>query len=152
MNDYDEDDELLEIYEKEGLSDYFIKLYRGLVLPLDHPSYNDDRVEIEIYDREYNENGDYKIKIDGQQYKMNQIIFDKIKTYIDENIRMLIDLSIAETTDFLRKNGYYGGISGSIRIKYGQLLVSLDGQAYIYDEKVNKVIEDIIDIITNNQY
>ena len=151
MNDYDEDDELLEIYEKEELSDYFVKIYRGLVLPLNHPSYNDGRVEIEIYDRMYNENSDYKIEINGQHYKMNQIIFDKIKTYVDENIRTLIDLSIDETTDFLRKNGYYGGISRSIRIKYGQLLVSLDGQAYIYDEKVNKVIEDIIEIITNNQ-
>lgn len=39
----------------EEYTDFMIKLYRGVVVPIDHPKFNSDRVEIAIYSSKIDE-------------------------------------------------------------------------------------------------
>lgn len=149
MSDFDQ--QLLEIFETEERSDYFIKLHRIAIVPESHPSFNEGRVEIEIFGRTFHEDWKYNININGQQYKMNQRIFDRIKTYIDEHIREFMNWSFAQTEDFFRNNGYDGGMGSSIKVKSGQVTIYVNGQCRTYDKYVDDVIENIVKIITENQ-
>ena len=104
--------------------DFALIVNSGSILPVLHPNYNNNRIKIEIYDID-----NHSIEIDGTQYTIKtQILFNKIKSFIDENLDLLIEWSKRETNSFLDNNFYDGGKSSSIKIKYGQLFITIDGQ------------------------
>lgn len=60
------------------------------------------------------------------------------------NIYLLIDWSKKETNHFLDNNAYDDGKSSNIKIKYGQLLVNVNGQV---TDELGKNVEDFINNI-----
>ena len=128
------EDDLLKIKR----CDFALIISSGAVLPVLHPNYNKDRIKIEIFGI----NG-CDITIDGKRYIIKtQILFNKIKSLVDDNLDSLIDYSKKETNDFLNNNAYDGGISRNIKIKYGQLLISINGQL---SGEIGKYVEEFID-------
>lgn len=136
--------EILKKIEKETLKiqrrDFALIINSGAILPVLHPDYNNNRVKIEIIDIN-NQN----IEIAGTKYTIKtQILFNKIRTYVDKNLDLLIDWSKKETNHFLDNNAYNDGKSSNIKIKYGQLLVNINGQV---SGELGKNVEDFINNI-----
>lgn len=142
--------EMLKKIEDETLKlqrcDFALIVNSGTVLPTTHSKYNNGRIKIEIFDIHNN-----NIEIEGKKYTINsQILFNKIKTFISDNLNVLIDWSKKETNFYLDRNAYEGGKSENIKIKYGQLLISVDGQV-IGDigKNVDMFINDLKELILN---
>ncbi len=69
----------------------------------------------------------YNIKIDGKDYHIKSItLFNKIKKLINDNFETLILYSKIETKEFISKDILIG-CSRNITIKYGQLLINING-------------------------
>ncbi len=121
-------------------TDFALIINSGAVLPGSHSNYNNDRVKIEIYDI-----NNHNIEIDGKKYIIKtQVLFNKIKSFIDNNIDLLIDWAKKETNYFLDNNAYDGGKSRNIKVKYGQLLINVNGQV---SGKIGKNAEEFINEI-----
>lgn len=127
--------------------DFALIIDSGLVLPITHPNYNNDRVKIEIFNI-----NNHNIEIDGIKYTIKtQVLFDKIKSFVDKNLDLLIDWSKKETNSFLDNNAYDGGKSRDIQVKYGQLLISVNGQVSgELGMRVEEFINAIKELIKNN--
>lgn len=122
--------EMLKKLEEETLKmqrcDFALIVNSGAVLPTTNPNYNNGRIKIEIFDINNNNNN---IEIDGQTYTIKtQVLFNKIKAFISDNLNVLVDWSKKETNFYLDNNAYEGGKSKNIKVKYGQLLINVDGQ------------------------
>lgn len=120
--------EMLKKFEEETLKiqrcDFALIVNSGAVLPTTHPNYNNGRIKIEIFDINNND-----IEIDGKPYTIKtQVLFNKIKSFISDNLNVLVDWSKKETNFYLDNNAYEGGKSKNIKVKYGQLLINVDGQ------------------------
>mgnify|MGYP003571365678 CR=1 FL=1 len=131
----------LRKFEDETLKikrcDFALIINSGAVMPVLHPNYNKDRIKIAIFGI-----NDCDITIDGNRYIIKtQILFNKIKSLVDDNLDSLIDWSKKETNDFLNNNAYDGGISRNIKIKYGQLLININGQV---SGEIGKYAEEFI--------
>lgn len=118
----------LKMYEKEfndfHYVDFGLKIESGAVLPPENPYYNDGRIEMEIFNME-----NYSIQIEGNNYNIkNQNHFDKIKQFISDNLETLINYSKIQDRNYLNSHIYEGGFGTSIVIKYGQLIINIDGQ------------------------
>ena len=136
--------ELLKKYEEDSYkmqrTDFALIINSGAVLPASHVNYNNDRVKLEIYD-----SNNHNIEINGEKYIIKtQALFNKIKSFIDNNLDLLIDWSKKETNYFLDNNAYDGGKSRNIKVKYGQLLINVNGQV---SGELGKNIEDFINKI-----
>ena len=120
--------------------DFALIVNSGNVLPILHPNYNEDRIKIEIYGV-----NDCDITIDGNRYIIKtQILFNKIKSLVNDKLDLLIDWSIKETNSFLDNNVYYEDQRRNIIIKYGQILININGQV---SEKIGKYVEEFINNI-----
>lgn len=120
--------EMLKKFEEETLKiqrcDFALIVNSGAVLPTTNPNYNNGRIKIEIFDINNN-----NIEIDGKKYNIKtQVLFNKIKAFINDNLNLLVDWSKKETNFYLDNNAYEGGKSKNIKVKYGQLLINVDGQ------------------------
>lgn len=120
--------EMLKKFEEETLKiqrcDFALIVNSGAVVPTTNPNYNNGRIKIEIFDINNN-----NIEIDGKPYTIKtQVLFNKIKAFISDNLNVLIDWSKKETNFYLDNNAYEGGKSKNIKVKYGQLLINVDGQ------------------------
>lgn len=123
-----EEYEKLKRFEGETLKiqkcDFALIVNSGAALPTTHPNYNNGRIKIEIFDINNN-----NIEIDGKKYNIKtQVLFNKIKDFIRDNLNVLIDWSKKETNFYLNSNVYEDGNSKNIKVKYGQLLINVDGQ------------------------
>ena len=133
-------------YIKLSKSDFFLKIKKGLVVPKEHPNYYNGRVDIEIY----NENS-YFIQIEGKSYSIDSILFSKIKNTIENYIEKLIYFSKLETQQYLMENAYEGGSPSSIILKYGQLIINLNGQVFgEIGDLCNEIKDNIVNLILNN--
>lgn len=130
-------------------ADFVIKIYSGAVVPSTHPNYNNDRIKIEIFSFDFIKLGDYLIQIDGKEYNIkSQNLFNNIKKFVSDNLDVLIGWSKHQTNFNLNSNGYEGGKSRSIQIKYGQLVINVNGQVSdlgsLCDEFINEIKTMII--------
>lgn len=140
--------------EKENqelmFSDFAIKIYRGAVIPSGHPNYNDDRIKIEIFSVDFTNLNKYSIQIDGKDYNIKSpILFNKIKRFVSDNLDALISWSKRQTNENLNNNAFEGGIASSIQIKYGQLIVNVNGQTMDLEEMCNRFIDELKNLIIN---
>ena len=145
-NEYASMKEVYDKYCKLYNNDFFLKIKKGLILPKEHPDYYNGRIDIEIY----NENT-YSIQIEGKTYSINNNIFNEVKKVVEQYIEKLIYYSKIETKQFLLENSLEGGSPGSIFVKYGQLMINLNGQ--VFGEVGNlcsEIIDKIISLIINN--
>ena len=139
-----------EEYRKERYSDFMIKLYKGAVIPKEAPNYNKNRVEIEIYSSKLDEIKESKIQIGGKDYTIkSQNLLNKIKDFVSKNLDILINWSIHQNNFNLSNNLYEGGMERTIRIKYGQLTINVNGQVMDIGESCDKFINEIVSLIIN---
>ena len=139
-----------EEYRKERYSDFMIKLYKGAVIPKEAPNYNKNRVEIEIYSSKLDEIKESKIQIGGKDYTIkSQNLLNKIKDFVSKNLDILINWSIHQNNFNLSNNLYEGGMGRTIRIKYGQLTINVNGQVMDIGESCDKFINEIVLLIIN---
>lgn len=120
-------DELLQA------TDFYLKVYSGVV------SYNNSKnILIEIFDvNNFNINiEETKIEVISQQ------LYNKIKSFVRDNLNALIDCSIAETKYYLDRNMYDGGVSKNITVKWGGLLANVNGQV---NGNIKTFVDDFID-------
>lgn len=137
-----------EEYRMEEYTDFMIKLYRGAVIPMDNPHYNNHRVEIAIYSSKLDEIEGYKAQIEGKDYNIkSQNLLNKIKGFVNDNLDTLINWSLHQNRFNLDENAYEGGIGRSIRIKYGQLTIFVNGQVRDIGELCDKFIDKIVSLI-----
>ena len=137
-----------EEYSKEDYTDFMVKLYRGAIVPINNPKFNNGRVEIEIYSNKFEEIGAYKIKIEGKEYNIeSQNILSKIEKHIKDNLDCLINWSINQNRTNLDENGYDGGVARTIKIKYGQLTILVNGQVRDIGNLCDKFIDEILTLI-----
>lgn len=150
MNE-DYEEKIIKEYERENMTDFMVKLYRGGIVPLNSPYYNEKRVEIEIYGCRLNEIDDSLIQIEGKNYKISsQDLLNNIKEYISKNLDTLIKWSLHQDELNLNENAYEGGMGRTIKIKYGNLTILVNGQVFDIGEKCDKFIDDILKIITTD--
>lgn len=116
---------LIDKYEYEEFKEYgdllnldfAIKIYDGGI----NTSINTG-TEISIYSYDK-----YNIQIDGKEHHIKSItLFNKIKKLITDNFDTLVLCSKKETKDFVSKNMLIG-CGRNITIKYGQLLINING-------------------------
>ena len=108
--DFKEYDDLLSL-------DFAIKIYDGGT----NASLNTG-TEISIYSYDK-----YNIQIEGKEHHIKSItLFNKIKKLISDNFDTLVLFSKMETKEFISKNMLIG-CSRNVTIKYGQLLISING-------------------------
>lgn len=146
--------EMLKTQEKENqqfkMADFCIKVYRGAVLHPSHPNYNDERVKIEIFSIDFITLNNYSIQIDGKNYNINsQNLFNKIKKFVRDNIDVLISWSKKQTNSNLDNNAYEGGIGRTIIIKYGQLIININGQVRDIGNLCDEFINELKKLIIN---
>lgn len=121
------------------LSDFAIKLLKGPVVSSKTSDYEKNRIYIEIFDRD-----EYTISIYGEKYDINsQYLFNKIKNYIQTNLNTLIDCSIRQNRINLDENAYEGGVSRYIKVKYGNLIININGQV----SDIGNLCDDFIETI-----
>lgn len=97
--------------------DFAIKIYDGGT----NASLNTG-TEISIYSYDK-----YNIQIEGKEHHIKSItLFNKIKKLISDNFDTLVLFSKMETKEFISKNMLIG-CRRNITIKYGQLLISING-------------------------
>lgn len=137
-----------EEYRMEEYTDFMIKLYRGAVIPMDNPNYNNHRVEIALYSSKLDEIDGYKAQIEGKDYNIkSQNLLNKIKGLVNDNLDTLINWSLHQNRFNLDENAYEGGMGRSIRIKYGQLIIFVNGQVTDIGELCDKFIDEIVSLI-----
>lgn len=126
-------------------NDFTIKLQCGSVLPITHPNYYNNRIDIEILDIEK-----YSIKIEKEEYRINFEVLRKIKEFINKNLNILINYSLSQNKRFMLNNSLEGGGARTITIKYGKLIILIDGQVTGEIGEFCKIfINEIKDIIIN---
>lgn len=137
-------------YEK--YTDFMIKLYRGAVISKDNPNFNNRRVEIEIYSNKLDEMEYSKIQIEGKDYNIkSQNLLNKIKNFIDKNLDTIINWSLHQNKFNLDNNAYEGGIGRNIKIKYGQLIINVNGQVRDIGELCDNFIDEIAKLIVKEE-
>lgn len=146
--------ENLKMQDKENqelmFSDFAIKIYRGAVLHPSHPNYNDNRIKMEIFSADFTKLNKYSIQIDGKDYNIrSQNLFNKIKQFVSNNLDILISWSKRQTNENLNNNAYEGGMGSSIQIKYGQLIVNVNGQTMDLREMCNEFIDELKNLVIN---
>ncbi len=99
-------------------TDFGVRVYSGSV------SNNSKKIEIEIYDENH-----FDIKIEDKRFEsLSKQLINKIKDFIRDNLTSLIECSKRETNSYLDNNAYDGGIARNITVKWGRLLINIDGQ------------------------
>lgn len=123
---------------------FMVDWFEGAVLPKTHPRYYDGRIEVNI--RKVFNNFYGNINFGKEEYQISNEIVEKLYNYIETNINRLIKVSLNQNTEM------YDGVSDSLFIKFKSIYVNISGlNATSEEEKkeINKIKEDIKDIITN---
>lgn len=132
----------------EQYTDFMLKLYRGAVIPKESPNFNNNRVEIEIYSSILEEIENCKIKINGKDYKIkSQNLLNKIKGFVTDNLDVLINWSKHQNHYNLDCNAYDGGVARTIKVKYGQLTILVNGQVRDIGQQCDDFIEKVVTLI-----
>ena len=122
-------------------TDFGVKIYSGSV------SNNSKNTKIEIYDE-----NNFDIKIEDKRFEvLSKQLINKIKKFVRDNLTSLIECSKRETNFYLDNNAYDGGLSRTIIVKWGRLLINIDGQVKgDIGEFANDFINHLIEVITKD--
>lgn len=137
-------------YTLEQYTDFMLKLYRGAVVPKESPNFNNNRVEIEIYSSLLDEIRDSKININGKEYNIkSQNLLNRIKEFVTDNLDILINWSKHQNHYNLDCNAYDGGVARTIKVKYGQLTIFVNGQVRDIGQLCDEFIENVVTLIVD---
>ena len=141
--------ENLKMYENEFVdfefSDFVLKMTKGAVIPKTNPNYNNNRIDIKIINQEK-----HSIFIDGQEYAIKSLqLYNKIKKFVSDNLNTLINWSVRQNKFNLDNNCYEGGISRCIKVKYGNLIIIVNGQVSDIGNLCDQFIEEVKQLIIN---
>jgi len=100
-------------------NDFLIQIYEGDMLFPDQRGYS---VLLKI-----KKANDYFIDFEGTRYEINQDIFDNLKILVKGYLEELVKYSAMQTCEYLMENVPEGGNSLYIHIKYGSLIIKLNG-------------------------
>ncbi len=133
-------------YNRVHLNDFFIKINYGEILPYLHPDYGKNRFFLLLYD--FN---NYSIQINEKKYIIkSQVLFNKIKSYVIDNLNTLIDISKKETNNYLINNIIDSSFKKEVSIKYGKLFIELNAQVKgEISTKIDKFVNELKEIIVN---
>lgn len=140
----------LKLFEKEyfdffGYNDFVLKIRKGPRIPKENQ--NNDRIDIEIYNEE-----EYSIFIEGKKYDFaSKETFNRIKAFISSKMDTLIDWSIKQNIENLDQNAFEGGMDRSIKVKYGNLIVNINGQVSDIGDLCDEFINEIKELIIGNK-
>lgn len=137
---------LEQTHQELDSADFALKIARGPVTL--QPSHN-EQVDIEIFSIDFHTVNTYSIHIFGKTYDLSQDLFDKIKDFIDEHLNTLINWSKTQTNSILANDTYIGGHNKTITVKYGQLIINVNGQVQDIEDSYDKLIDSLIEIVTN---
>lgn len=132
-----EEAEELNFYEAQD-SDFKIIIVSSLRL-------TETDVDIKILSKD-----NYHIKIDGETYELNDNMLKEIKEFVTKDLETLIRYSLSQDKEYLKNNYLLGGTASTyIQIKYGNLIIKLEGQVVgEIKEYCNNFKEKVVDIIT----
>jgi len=140
--------EALKKYKDDSLNydlfvDFALKLSKGAVIPSSHPN-EKNGLFIEIFNEKK-----CNIEIDGKEYKINdKKTFDKIKKYVTDNLNLLVNWSIRQNK-FNLDNNLLEGSNCNIKVKYGNLIINVNGSVKDIGNLCDNFIEEIKEIIIN---
>lgn len=143
-----EEYEKLKMYENEladfEISDFVLQITKGAVISKTNPNYN-NRIDIKIINQEK-----HTIFIDGQKYTIKSLqLFNKIKKFVSDNLNVLVNWSVRQNKFNLDNNCYNDGVSSSIKVKYGNLIIIVNGQVSDIRNLCDQFIEEIKQLIIN---
>lgn len=141
----EQQEELYQIQEFVSLAeDFSIQLKSASILPMGHSDYYDNRIDIEIFSVKH-----YSIQIEEKEYRINFEVLGKIKEVIDKNLEKLIKYSLSQNKSSIFNNDFAEELkTRTILIKYGKLIISIDGRVVgEIGEFSKKIINEIKDII-----
>lgn len=134
-------------YEQDQKYDFILKLYSGVVTIKENGT---GIIDIAIYSDDFIKAKKYSIKIDGKEYSIkNQNLFNKIKQFVTDNLDILISWAKKQTNYYLDSNVYEGGKARNIKVKYGQLILNINGQNREFGSLCDEFINEIVNIIIN---
>lgn len=140
-------DEAETEYEQDQKYDFILKLYSGVVTA---KSNNTGIINIAIYSNDFIRAEKYSIQINGKKYNIKtQNLFNKIKQFVTDNLDVLISWAKKQTNYYLDNNVYEGGKARNIKVKYGQLILNVNGQNREFGNLCDEFINDITNIIIN---
>lgn len=151
--------ENLKMCEKDyfnffGYSDFVLKIKRCSIIPIGNHIYDknitvelagddNDRIDIEIYNEK-----EYSIFIKGKEYKLeNKEVFNRIKTFVGSKIDTLTKWAINQNKENLEQNAVETGMVKHIKVKYGNLILNINGQVSDIGALCDEFIDNIIQII-----
>lgn len=150
MNDYEktineENEKFVSAIRNKGM--FYLEIYSGAVIPITHPRYYEDRKNITLYkDIVYNHIYNTKVEIEKNKYSVDDDTFNKVIEYIKNNFNRLIQIAINQS------NEMYDGVSHTISIKIGSILLNLSTLNTQNEEErefLNQFENEIIKILSN---
>lgn len=150
MNDYEdtinkENEELVSAIRNKGM--FYLGIYSGAVIPITNPRYYDGRKNITLYkDIVYNHIYKAEVEIEKNKYSIDDNIFNKVIEYIKNNFNKLIQIAINQS------NEMYDGVSHTISIKIGSILLNLstlNTQSEEEREFLNQFENEVVKILSN---
>lgn len=126
---------------------FYLEIYSGAVIPITHPRYYEGRKNITLYkDIVYNHIYNTKVEIEKNKYSVDDETFNKVIEYIKNNFNRLIQIAINQS------NEMYDGVSHTISIKIGSILLNLSTLNTQNEEErefLNQFENEIIKILSN---
>ncbi len=143
-NDSNQSQITLKEYQQLISADFGIKVSRGTV-SLTNQS-DDNQINLEILSVNSNEIDTYSAQIAGKNYPINQDLFSKIQRFISDNLDTLISWAKEQTNAVLENNVHIGNTS-KITVKYGQLIINVNGQVADIEDVCDDFINALRDLI-----
>ena len=147
INEEMHDNKLNEKYIQKlfDKNSFFLEIYSGAVLPMNHPNYYNGRKEISL-NRSYN-NIHSTIKIEKNDYSISNDVFNKVEEIVKTNFDKLLEVAKRQS------NEMYDGIIDSLNIKVGSILIMLSSSNATNEEDFNYInlfINQIVDLLKQN--
>lgn len=146
-SDSDQGQTTLKEYQRLSAADFGIKVHRDAVSLANQT--DNDQISLEIFSVNFDEIDTSSAKIAGKDYLIDQDLFNKIKRFVSDNLDTLISWSKEQTNSVLENNVYIGNTS-EITVKYGQLIININGQVADIEESCNSFINELRDLIINH--
>lgn len=150
MNDYEktineENEKFVSAIRNKGM--FYLGIHSGAVIPITHPRYYEGRKNITLYkDIVYNHIYNTKVEIEKNKYSIDDDTFNNVIEYIKNNFNKLIQIALNQS------NEMYDGVSHSINIKIGSILLNLSTLNTQNEEErefLNQFENEIVKILSN---
>ena len=128
------------LFDKDS---FFLELFSGAVIPVTHPNYYNNRLEIKLI--ESNILNEQIAKIEGTTYEITNEKNETIKKVLIDNFSNLINIALKQGTEMF----VGGGTTLNIKIKSVHIMIDCNNVNNDDKEFVNFIIEKIVNIIKN---